>query len=788
MKLFRFASRQEGLAANPSPAVQAALASTPTPEIIYNAKGKQLNISVSAANTWDDCNLKWLFDYYYKMPRVEKESTRTGNGVHDVLETYLKKGEWKFEGKPLPPKHRYRVLAERGVKASGLTVIPGKGVQDGWETEEWTPEGIYCGPLRFKGKVDIHRVTSTVGRVLEVWDWKTAKDPLASYNPTPISLAYLRQPLAYGYVMSLKYGLQGQPFQASYIYMATVGNAAFKMDADELVPWDRVTAEWATLEGIAGGMAKLAKEAEGQDPAAFVHKVSHRTGACKKYGGCGRQGVCPFSPENRTNPAYVNPVIAQSIDPEKLTMTTPNGLAALAALAGVSQTPAASITPAATPIVAATVPPPPATDPAGQMTSLVSQLKAMLAGGPFAEGIPGAVLEGMAAGVGVQAAAAAAAAGLVNEGGVYKLPSVVAAVTPNPKLTDLLPLGSDFGEATAVAESLGTSIPELIAQLGYVFAFGLYILPEDQVQATAMGAAGVGWVYEKYKPSNDGVAAATSTIAQVEAAAPVVVATTAPATGGTEVEATVAWLEAQDWPAEGLKVRDILAALKAGPLAHRQRLGVSFLEKALKVFNGATPAILEVKADRKTVGPTDLALASKRVALGIYPDAAPQTDVIAEQLAAEAAAKATTVPAPGSGLAALAASMATPTVAAPVKVATTVAQDPAAVQIIDAPITIYVDVYAEGGLAAVTLEAWSEQYTDQVMEYARQQAMKGCETGVWQLVEYGKGAGLWARVFRTCFAQGQVPAHVLVDSDSSIAATFLAAARAAGNCLILRGK
>ena len=92
-----------------------------------------------------------------------------------------------------------------------------------------------------------------------------------------------------------------------------------------------------------------------------------------------------------------------------------------------------------------------------------------------------------------------------------------------------------------------------------------------------------------------------------------------------------------------------------------------------------------------------------------------------------------------------------------------------------------------GSFLGLDLDAWAEQYHDQVMTYAKQQGLDGADTGVWQLIEYSKGLGLYARVFRTCIETAMVPPVLHVSSRSPLASTFLSVARASGKFTILTG-
>ena len=730
-----------------------------------NALGNSLNLSVSAANTWEDCNLKWLFGYYYRIEQAPKESLIVGNGVHDLLESYLQTGQWLLEGESIEPKHRFRRLAERALDASGLTVIPGEGVQDGWVAEEWTPKDLKVGPLNFKGKVDIHRVHE--GR-LQIWDWKTSKNPLASYNPTPYSLGRLRQPLAYGYAMSHKYGLMGQDFDARYIYVSITGQDAFPVDADGGVPFDRAAEEWERLIIMAHNMADIVKNVSSLPQELAVKEVPHNTGSCRKYGGCDYRAICPFSPENKIKEGYQAPIDTTAIQQEKLNMSNLANLAALGKLAGINMPTASKPEPKPEPKAPA---PPPSDDPADKATSLALQLQAMLQTPAFAAGIPASMVAGMATGVGIDAEAALTAWKTLAAKEDHEV------VCPHGRYLEQvaqalpeLAAGMSLSQVVDIAEAQGVTIGTLLEDSGLVASCGLAITEQDVLDCSAMeGAEKVAHLYRKYQTSD-----AAEVIAEVEAniQAHAPEPEPEPTAPTTEMEYALAWFEELVWPAEGLPIAEVRQGL-LDAIPGRKRLGAVFIKKVVDAFNGSE-SLLEIAEDH--VRP--VLEGDEAVVPTATPEPEPKRNVVAMHAPEPDVIVVESTPHGEGGQPFYEASVSEP-------------EPEEASPFADLPdLIVLVDVALSDPSAlfeAVELEAWASEYEGQVLDLARRLDWTGHELGSWQLIDYGKGAAAYGMVFRECLASGDHPSVVSVDSRSPLAATFLAAARAI-EATVIRGR
>lgn len=249
-----------------------------------SAKGKPLRISVSAADTFEDCPRKWFYSYYLRLDRAPSQSLIVGNAVHDKAEKYL-----KGELSPEDCDDRWWRTLEPGLEFLQDDHSLEHGMP-GWTVENWL-KGM-CGPLAFSGKVDFWKYQD--GQ-LTVSDWKTTGDPSWRWAKTPSKLASLRQPLVYSSYLAQDY-LAGQGIarlEFQHIYLSTKGEPkAMDVWAHD-VPWSVVTDARGALEEMASEMAFLA---EGSPEA---EDITPNMKACRKFGGCEWADRCPASPKNR---------------------------------------------------------------------------------------------------------------------------------------------------------------------------------------------------------------------------------------------------------------------------------------------------------------------------------------------------------------------------------------------------------------------------------------------------------------------------------------------------------
>jgi hypothetical protein len=291
-------------------------------------------------------------------------------------------------------------------------VLGPEGVEEGWHTEDWlTGE---CGPLKFSGKVDLHRPPAD--GPLKVFDWKTASDPDADYNPnTSNKLAKKAQPLIYASVLGKLYGVEGDTVDVRYIFVGR-HDPEYAIDVNTEITWPAIEERWAEFVEMAEEMAQYAVEAEGPDD------VPANISKCRKYGRCDHWDICSASPANRIAAMYSNPThpVTHTVNPEKIVNTT-DALAKLKALAAQSgNTPTATVEP---------------TEPVEQPTkteqhpavAVGEQLNMMLGLASFAEGIPEATVKVMAESAGLMPFMVTEAAGLVLKNGKFvPRPEVVA--------------------------------------------------------------------------------------------------------------------------------------------------------------------------------------------------------------------------------------------------------------------------------------------------------------------------------------------------------------------------
>ena len=98
------------------------------------------NMGASALANCRDCRRKWFYQYVERVEVPKSKSLIDGIAVHDILEQYLRDGDEL-------PAGRHGAIAKAGV--GFLPAVGSVGV------EAWVGKVLRCGPLAFKGKVDM---------------------------------------------------------------------------------------------------------------------------------------------------------------------------------------------------------------------------------------------------------------------------------------------------------------------------------------------------------------------------------------------------------------------------------------------------------------------------------------------------------------------------------------------------------------------------------------------------------------------------------------------------------
>ena len=349
-----------------------------------NAKGKPLRLSASAAETWLDCQRKWAYAYYWRVPRKSSPAAEIGNHVHDVLETYMKTGE-----KPEDENNRYWRIAEPGVQF--LPEVGSTGVTGNWKVEEWVE--CQCGPLPFVGKVDFYNLEDFDN--IQIDDHKTTGDSSWRWAKSPRQLAELLQPHAYAWSLVQVHGLTPpESVDFRHIYYATKGEPKAMEVRARNVPWENIEKTWGELKEIAWQMAYTTIALEEPED------VDATTTSCKKFGGCPYAEMCSASPINRDN------IKPKTLNVERDTEMS-DRLAALRAQLGINKSTPKPVEKEPTPL-------PEVKDPQGDVEGLADKLVRALEGGNT---IPIAAAEAMARSAEVYLFKAMEVANLMNVNG-----------------------------------------------------------------------------------------------------------------------------------------------------------------------------------------------------------------------------------------------------------------------------------------------------------------------------------------------------------------------------------
>lgn len=706
---------------------------------VYNAKGKDLTISVSSRETWDLCMRKWYYAYFMRLEQPETEALLIGNAVHLLLETRLRDKKWLIED----PLHWHRRLADKALAASGIDPD-----DHDWVVEKWLDKST-CGPLPLVGKVDLHRVKDGV---LQVWDWKTCGGPRFALDEEMLRRHH--QPLIYGYALGQEHGVAGQPFDVRYVYVDKKTTDAWPVDAAGVTFAD-ATQRFDAFAVIAEKMAKIATDQPRADA------IPANSSACWKYGTlCAFASFCSAAPKARIPDAYQPPGVPL-LDPRMLTaMSTAqlSGLAALAAAAGVSSTAAPPAAVAAPPPVRTG--PPAVEDPVG---ACAAQVVALLDVPHFAKGVPEATVSAMAKGMGARLADVIEAAGVVMAEGRFVRPAAPAAAPP--KAPSFPPVGTPVDQYTP-------GQLEAAAAAGHIVRFGLVVNIGDAM-------LDVGSLYAKYHGANEAVAAVTSIVAAIEGTLPPVAepapaeapppATEPPAGVKLDTEAEVVmaadWLRKATWRQDTTTVSALREAF-LGLLPGRKRLGPTFVAKAV-----AASGIMHITEDGETIVfdfPEVKAPAAQhsggRLGAGLTEEPPPQA---APESPAPAVAPADPPPAPE-----------------PPAPAAVPASAPALLATVA---MLFVNIVVEKGLGPTPFAEWVARLEPQVVEHAKSVGLKGSEYGHYGLIEFGKGTTLMDVAIRGAVKQGLMPAMMALDMSHPLAHVMLAAAHATPGYVVYRG-
>lgn len=242
------------------------------------------NLSATAVSSFRACKRLWWFQKVAKVQEIEVgRSLTTGIAVHDILESYLKGGD-----KPHARAGQFEAIA-----AAGLDLLP---EPNSVGVEDWI-KGVKCGPLNFKGKVDMYDLSGSNvknagwGDMPWIGDHKTSSDPY-KWGKTPEELSVNPQLLAYAYGLIASSGIEKpEKVALTHVYYKTRGRPQ-GVRVDTETTWAKIEENWRSLEKDAQLMEVLAKETSSSG-------VPSNTGSCGRFGGCPMAEICFDSPQNR---------------------------------------------------------------------------------------------------------------------------------------------------------------------------------------------------------------------------------------------------------------------------------------------------------------------------------------------------------------------------------------------------------------------------------------------------------------------------------------------------------
>lgn len=253
---------------------------------LKNAKGRSHNLSYTAYTKWARCQRKHGFAKHLGLPDPSGPAARKGIILHNLMDYVLTNGELP-EGRNAQQKD-VKIIMD-AMSAADLR-CGGEGVRDGWKSEESIV--LSCGPMKFKAKIDVHRIVDDVVHIL---DWKFTGD-VDRRAMTPVELGNAKQALAYAYAAAKKNGLEGNPVKITFVWGAMRGKVqSMRVDAtlepggDTLIPWEHVAEAWSEYEAIAQEIYDTYKDAE-YTPEWVNEHLDANTHACNDY-----NTQCPFA-------------------------------------------------------------------------------------------------------------------------------------------------------------------------------------------------------------------------------------------------------------------------------------------------------------------------------------------------------------------------------------------------------------------------------------------------------------------------------------------------------------
>lgn len=285
---------------------------------IVNGVAHLITTSPSQLNTYGDCARKWWYDKRAKQPRkpASKGQAR-GTLGHERIETYLLTGQDQRDQvelagayllelyEPYAPRHYLSPVAlTPGLPKSKFDAEIAKArALAPLKVEESigdisTPAGVkligFSDLFLAPGLIDhpIDERNPAAGTLLQahVVDHKFKKD-LSQYGATMAELQTDPQAIIYSYSALLRWP-ETKIVRFSHHSHQTQGRKDAKPTTIKLTR-DEVLAKWARLSSIIDEkMRPDAKKNRETD-------LSPNRDACRKYGGCDFETVCPDSPRNR---------------------------------------------------------------------------------------------------------------------------------------------------------------------------------------------------------------------------------------------------------------------------------------------------------------------------------------------------------------------------------------------------------------------------------------------------------------------------------------------------------
>lgn len=268
-----------------------------------NLKKGEYVYSASQIDTFRDCKRKWALDKIDKVPRGQNKYAALGSAIHDVLENYLKTGEWPMPGEVLAeiegreyfgdelaaialPGVPY--LPEPGVadvEGQFLMDLPGLGVMIGYIDAEFVEDGV---PVNID-----HKTTSDLR-------WAMTEEQLKENTQSVIYAVHTLE----------KHGVD--VIKNRWVYYQRNPKRTRAKEVEAEMHLTEVAKHWEGVLEYVQEMKQL------RDSGVKGAEVEYNAGACDKYGGCPYKGTaCSLTGMERLRSFAMNQAMKDRIKNRK---------------------------------------------------------------------------------------------------------------------------------------------------------------------------------------------------------------------------------------------------------------------------------------------------------------------------------------------------------------------------------------------------------------------------------------------------------------------------------------